>query len=142
MLVGRRMEHYLGDASCGTHKSTRSGLRTSPITGTKFSSLVFLFQFQTEIMHRGLSGVEANQLLNREMSQLATDLATDTAGGSRDKHGLPFQQIADFVQINMDLLTTQQILDTDLTDRTLSPHLHVAPPSPELPTVFNEACSQ
>ena len=70
-------------------------------------------------MHRGLSGVEANQLLNREMSQLATDLATDTAGGSRDKHGLPFQQIADFVQINMDLLTTQQILDTDLTDRTL-----------------------
>lgn len=53
------------------------------------------------------------------MSQLATDLATDTAGGSRDKHGLPFQQIADFVQINMDLLTTQQILDTDLTDRTL-----------------------
>ena len=68
-------------------------------------------------MHRGLSGVEANQLLNREMSQLATDLATDTAG--RDKHGLPFQQIADLIQINMDLLTTQQILDTDLTDRTL-----------------------
>ena len=70
-------------------------------------------------MHRGLSGVEANQLLNREMSQLATDLATDTAGGSRDKHSLPFQQIADLIQINMDLLTTQQILDTDLTDRTL-----------------------
>ena len=53
------------------------------------------------------------------MSQLAADLATDTAGGSRDKHGLPFQQIADLIQINMDLLTTQQILDTDLTDRTL-----------------------
>ena len=57
-------------------------------------------------MHRGLSGVEANQLLNRKMSQLATDLATDTAGGSRDKHGLPFQQIADLIQIDMDLLTT------------------------------------
>ena len=40
------------------------------------------------------------------MSQLATDLATDTAGGSRDKHGLPFQQIADLIQIDMDLLTT------------------------------------
>ena len=57
-------------------------------------------------MHRGLSGVEANQLLNREMSQLATDLATDTAGSSRDKHGLPFQQIADLIQVDMDLLTT------------------------------------
>ena len=72
----------------------------------KVQSLVFLFQFQTEIMHRSLGGVETNQLLNREMSQLATDLATDTAGGSRDKHGLPFQQIADLIQIDMDLLTT------------------------------------
>ncbi len=84
-------------------------------------------------MHRGLSGVEANQLLNREMSQLATDLATNTTGGSRDKHGLPFQQIADLIQINMDLLTTQQIPRYGSHGPNASPHLHVAPPSPGLP---------
>ena len=112
------MEHHLGVPVAEHIIHT---VRTADIADhrDKVQFLVFLFQFQTEIMHRGLSGVEANQLLNREMSQLATDLATDTAGSSRDKHGLPFQQIADFVQINMDLLTTQQILDTDLTDRTL-----------------------
>ena len=112
------MEHHLGVPVAEHIIHT---VRTADIADhrDKVQFLVFLFQFQTEIMHRGLSGVEANQLLNREMSQLATDLATNTTGGSRDKHGLPFQQIADLIQINMDLLTTQQILDTDLTDRTL-----------------------
>ena len=118
MLVGRRMEHHLGVPVAEHIIHT---VRAANIADhrNKVQFLVFLFQFQTEIMHRSLSGVEANQLLNREMSQLATDLATDTTGGSRDKHSLPFQQIADLIQINMDLLTTQQILDTDLTDRTL-----------------------
>ena len=67
-------------------------------------------------MHRSLGGIKADQFLDREMRQLAADLATNATGRSRNKDRLIFQLETDLAQIYTDLLTTQQVLNTDLTD--------------------------
>jgi len=69
-------------------------------------------------MHRRLGAVEKDQLLQVEMTQLATDLTADGSGGARHHHDLAFQGAADLTQIDLDLLATQQVVDTDFRKMT------------------------
>ena len=76
-------------------------------------------QFQPYVVHRCLGIVEQEKLLHSETGQLAAKFAADGPGRSGHKDGLSFAFGPDLVNIEADLLASQQVLDLDCADLVL-----------------------
>ena len=115
MLVGRRVEDHLRMVLPECEIET---LDLPDVTDDrhKLQFGEFLLQLQTDMVHRGLRIVEQNQLLNPEARKLATKLRTDGAGRPRHHHHLAPEVLYDGVHRDGNLVTTQQILNLQVTD--------------------------
>ena len=70
-------------------------------------------------MHRCLGIVVQEKLLHSETGQLAAQFAAYGSGRSGHKDGLSFAFVPDLVNIEADLLASQQVLDLDGPDLVL-----------------------
>ena len=117
MLVGGCMEYHL--RTIGTEYVFQTGTATHVANdGQEAQVRELLFQFQAKVVHRGLAHVVAHQPFDVEFGQLAADFATDTTSSTGHQHGLAPQQSGYFVQVDFNLVTSQQVLDMDTTDGT------------------------
>ena len=73
MLVGGGMEHDLGMETLVDAFHTVDHTDISHDRG-KFDIGELFFQFQPDVVHRGFSTVEQNQLLQAEVTELAAEL--------------------------------------------------------------------
>ena len=72
-----------------------------------------LFQLKADVVHRGLGTVEEDQLLQSEGTELTAEFATDRTGSPRYHHHLAFEGFAYLVEVDLDLITAQQVFDPD-----------------------------
>ena len=109
MLVGCRMENVLRLVTSEDFLHTRHiGDIGNDSLGINISPTVL--QLQTDIMQRSFSLVHKNQLIRIERSHLTHNLTTDRPGSTCNHHSLAFQMRSNFVNINFDRITLQQIL--------------------------------
>ena len=107
------MEHDLGPI--GPEHEIQPGLKPHVANNrNEFQIRKTLFQFQAQVMHRGLGIVEQNQSADTERRQLAAQLRADRPRGTRYENGLSPETGNDLIHRYPDLLTSQQILDPDL----------------------------
>ena len=115
VLISRCVEHHRGAEITENHIHTLANAHIANY-GHKLQLGETCLQLQANVVHRGLCRIEQNQSLDIERCDLAAQLATDRAGSSRHQHRLALQCRNDLGHIDIDLGTTQQILDLDLAD--------------------------
>ena len=112
MLVGSRMEDILRTEAV---EDALQPVNHTNITHDRLEMYLreFVFQLEADVMHRGLGTVEEDQLLQSEGTELTAEFATDRTGGTRYHHHLAFEGFAYLVEVDLDLITAQQVFDLD-----------------------------
>ena len=112
------MEDDLG--LIGTEHKVQAFLTTDIAdNGDELQYRIMFFKFKAEVVHGGLTHVVTNQLLDVELGQLTADFTSDATGCSGYQYGLATQQVADFLHVDMDFISSQKVLDVNTTNGTL-----------------------
>ena len=74
------------------------------------------FEFEADVVHRGLGVVEEDEFLDSETCKLAAEFGSDGSCCSCDEDGLAAEVLYDFVHGDLDFLTHQEVFDLDVTD--------------------------
>ena len=113
MLVGSRMEYVL------RFELLEYLLKTGGIGDIRNDSLGIditpaVLKFQADIVQRGFSLVNKDQLIRIERGNLTHDLTADGTGGTSYQHTLALKVGSHFVYVDLDRGTLKKVLDLDL----------------------------
>lgn len=115
MLVGRGVEDYL--RSPFAEDIVQTGWQADITDDRRELELrEFFFEFEADVVHRGLCIVEEDEFLDSETCKLAAEFGSDGSCCSCDEDGLAAEVLDDFVHGDLDFLTHQEVFDLDVTD--------------------------
>lgn len=72
-----------------------------------------MLELETDIVQRGLGGIEHDEFADAHLRQLAAQLAADAAGGSGDQNDFAAKLSGDLVHVDIDFGTSQEVFDLD-----------------------------
>ena len=76
----------------------------------------FVLEFEAHIVHRGFGVVEHDEFLDTEGGELATEFGTDGTGCTGDHDGLATEVGNDFVHIDLDFRTAEEVFNLHFTN--------------------------
>ena len=116
MLISGGMEYDLGMVKLKDHTETLDYTNVTDHRHEVYTG-IFLLELQTDVVEGALGGIEQDEFAHTDPRQLPAELAADTAGSTGDKDGLIAIFRCDLTHVDLDLLTSQKVLDTDGTDK-------------------------
>lgn len=123
VLVGCRVEDHLRTVGAEGEVQTRDHANVADY-GDELQIGEAILQLEADVVHRRLGVVEQHEFLDSERRQLAAQLRTDGPRRARNQDRLAAEVDDDLVHRDLDLFTSQQVLDPDLAD-CLTLHLAV-----------------
>lgn len=123
VFVGCCVEDHLRTIGAEDEIQTRNHAYVADY-GNELQIGVAILQLEADVVHRRLGVVEQHEFLDSERRQLAAQLRTDGPRRARNQDRLAAEVGDDLVHRDLDLFTSQQVLDPDLAD-CLTLHLAV-----------------
>ena len=85
---------------------------------------VVVFEFEAEVVHRGLGVVEEDEPLDAEAGELAAEFGADGAGGTGHHDHFVLEVLDDLFHRDLDFISAEEVFDLDFsrTDYCLAFH--------------------